>query len=108
MLGKGGYGLRSLLVEPAFARLSNMGSPDGVRLTDSTWGLYVTNNSCTNHWWGIEYCNITNYLLDSLLICRTLFNKSHDVRTSSFVCYETGKVWCLCLIIFRECLDMWS
>lgn len=42
-----------LLVESTFAGISNVSGPDGVGLSDTTWGLDVTDDTSTDHWWGI-------------------------------------------------------
>lgn len=77
VLSESGDLLWGLLVVSALARFSDVISPDSVSLAETSWGQDVTSDTSANHGWGIENGDVTNDLLDGLLISGTLFNETH-------------------------------
>jgi hypothetical protein len=79
-----------VLIESTFAGLSNVAGPSNGVYTDSSWGDYITNNTCAYHGWGIENCDTLNDLLENLFISGVLLNKTHDVGAACLVRDETS------------------
>jgi hypothetical protein len=96
------------LVESTLGGFSDVSSPDSVCSLDTLWSLDITNDTGTNHGWGVEDGDLFDNLLQCLLISGTFFNETHDVGVASFVADKASEVWSLGSIILWEGLDLWT
>lgn len=96
------------LVESALGGFSDVSSPDGVSGLDTLWSLDITDDTGTNHGWGIEDGDLLDDLLHGLLVGGTFFDETHDVGVTSLVADETSEVAGLGSVILWEGLDLWA
>jgi hypothetical protein len=84
-------GLRPIFVESPLALLANMGSPDGLQSSETSWCVDVSNNTDANHGWSLNDGNSFNHLLLVGLGTGTI-DLSDNVGHASLVAKEAGQV----------------
>jgi len=96
--------LAPVLVESSLGLVRNMLSPDGLKSSKASRGLDVTNNTNSNHWWGID----DGDRLDDLLLVELVAlssDLSHDVGHTGLVTDESGQVDGLGLVVLGVGLE---
>jgi len=84
-------GFSPVFVKSPFSFVTDMFSPDGLEGSETSWGLDVTNNTDSDHWWAIDDGDwLDDFLFVELVALSSDF--SDDVGHTGFVTDETGQV----------------
>lgn len=90
-----------VLVEAAEDRLRKLRLENSGELTETTWGLGVTDNTENNNWWGLDDGDsLDDFFLVGLGTSTVHF--TNDVCHTSLVSHEGGKMRLLSLVVLRE------
>jgi len=97
-------GSAKVLVESSFALVRNVLGPDGLEGSETSWSFDVTNNTDSDHWWGIDDGDwLDDFLLVEFVSLSSDF--SDDVRHTGFVSDESGQVSWLGFVILGVGLE---
>jgi len=84
-------GFSPVLVESPFSFIRNVLGPDGLESSKASWGLDVTDDTNSDHWWAIDDGDwLDDFFLVKLVALSSDF--SDDVGHTGFVTDETGQV----------------
>jgi len=91
-------GFSPVFVESPFSFIRNMFGPDGLEGSKASWGLDITNNTDSDHWWAIDDGDwLDDFFLVELVSLSGNF--SNDVGHTGFVSDESGQVGGLGFVI---------
>jgi hypothetical protein len=91
-------GFSPVFVESPFSFVTDMFSPDGLEGSETSWGLDVTNNTDSDHWWAIDDGDwLDDFFLVELVSLSGDF--SNDVGHTGLVSDESGQVGGLGFVI---------
>jgi hypothetical protein len=84
-------GFSPVLVESPFSFIRNVLGPDGLERSKASWGLDVTNDTNSDHWWAIDDGDwLDDFFLVKLVALSSDF--SDDVGHTGFITDETGQM----------------
>lgn len=97
-------GFAPVLVESSLGLVGNVLGPDGLEGSEASWGLDVTNDTDTDHWWAIDDGDrLDDFLFVELVALSSDF--SDDVGHTGFVTDESGQVGGLGFVILGVGLE---
>jgi len=84
-------GFSPVFVESSFGFVRNVFGPDGLEGSEASWGLDVTDDTDSDHWWAIDDGDwLDDFFLVELVSLSSDF--SDDVGHTGFVSDESGQV----------------